>query len=297
MSLDIQAYRSYFRAVRAAARPGRFRSLDLLSARLIANRLHPERSISPPWLGVLPNTGARNDAALWRRFLFLDSYAMLQYYRLRDFLSSDSIIISDPDGRIDLHKAEGGLLLTYHHHFFNHLGPLFGYLGIPTSVLTLSYSESPLYPLYEEYIRAPTEAAEDLLLGGRWIFVRSDPNTHSSGARHEVMTALAQRQSIVMAIDFRNPFTWGKTAPMAVAGISMPAPVGLLHRVASAAFPVSIAYLRYKRRGMLELMVREFRYSVDDLESTIGRYAAQLEALVVADPAFWEGWRDLIGGR
>ncbi len=286
MSQYISQHKRYFSSAKLCSQLGQSNALLRACAHIMAATTHPARHARPPWKPVL---GASSDEqALWHRYLFLDSFAMAHYYDLSRFVSKTQFDIIDPHNRLALHRKQGGLFLTYHHHFFNHLAPLLGSFGLPTSVVSLSFNQSPLYSLYEQYLRTPTEAAQKLFAGGKWIFI--DPTAHSKLPRDAVLDAVQKKGNVVMAIDFNNIFPWGSSTPILLAGHPLHIPTGLLKRVTSMDCPVSLTYLYLSPQGKMELRIFSLPENLSDL---ISSYTKNLNSLLTSDPAFWEGWHDI----
>jgi hypothetical protein len=246
----------------------------------------------PAWTKV--RYASSDDIAQWHRARFLDSYAMVQFYNLPRFCSAKNFQIVDPNNRIEFHRQNGGLILTYHHHFFNHLGPLLGTLGLVISPLTLSFSSSPLFPLFDQNLRKPFETSQSMLQGGQWIFI--DPDEHSEVVRESVLSALKKSTNLLMAIDFNNIYPWGKTTKMPLLNHSMCVPTGLLDRICKLGVEASIAYLYMSPKNVLELRLLPLPKAQDNPLELLEIYFRHLSSLITLDPAFWEGWHDLASG-
>ena len=292
---ELDVYGRYYAAAQRLALLSRTEWLARRTAQWVAANFHPQRHVDPPWLGFALPSGITYEREHWHRSVFLDSYAMIQYYALRKFVERGRILLNDPEDRLRLHRQHGGVFLTYHHHFFNHIGPLLAGLGLTTSVITLSYEESPLYPLFDRYLKRPTANAQRLLSGGRWIFVGAAAGANSAIARNLALDVIDAGQNLVMAIDFQNLFSWGRSDSVVVAGRTLQLPTGLLRRISERRVPLSTAYLRMDDSGSIRLHVS----ALPDLGGTRGVadvlavYGARLDALLGVDPAFWEGWHNL----
>lgn len=293
---ELDAYGRYYAVARRFALFARSEWMVSRAARWMAVNCHPQRHMDPPWVGYsLPNGGSYNREH-WRRSLILDCYAMIKYYSIRQFVNSRRIFLDDPEDRLALHRRGGGVFLTYHHHFFNHLGPILGELGLATSVITLSYEESPLYPLFDRHLKQPTTNARRLLAGGDLIFVGAEAGANSKIARDSALGAIDAGQNLVMAIDFQNIFAWGRSDPVIVAGETLQLPTGLLRRICERGTPLSTAYLRMHDSGSIGLHVSALPDSAGarGVVDVLAAYGARLDELLDADPAFWEGWHNLV---
>jgi len=194
-----------------------------------------------------------------------------------------------------MHREKGGLILTYHHHFFNHLGPMLGSLGLTTHPLTLSPTSSPIFPLYNNDLKKATEVAQSLLHGGRWLF--AEPTAHSAIIRKTALDVLINNENLLMAIDFNNIYPWGKSNTVQLAKYSIQMPTGLLNRICQLSIVASIAYIYFTPKGDIELRLLTLPTAKDNPSMLLHDYVEHLDDLLSFDPAFWEGWQDLIDGQ
>lgn len=288
----LTTHHRFFRAARFCARFAANENLIRACAHCLAKTVHPQRKLPPAWSKTLK--ASHQDQLAKLRALFLDSYAMVNFYDLPRFFARAKIKIIDPDSRIALHREKGGLILTYHHHFFNHLGPMLGSLGLTTHPLTLSFSSSQIFPLYDIDLKQPTEVAQSLLNGGKWLFV--EPTAHSSCIRNTALDVLKNNGNLLMAIDFNNIYPWGKSNTVQLANHSIQMPTGLLNRICQLNISASIAYIYFTPKGDIELRLLKLPKTQDNLSILLQTYVKHLDDLLSIDPAFWEGWHDLIGG-
>ncbi|MDD3523111.1 MAG: hypothetical protein PHQ41_00245 [Candidatus Cloacimonetes bacterium] len=289
----LTTHHRYFRAARFCARFAANEYLIRACAHCLAKTVHPQRKLPSAWSKNLKDS--KHDQLMRHRALFLDSYAMVNFYDLPRFFARAKIKIVDRDNRIAIHRENGGLILTYHHHFFNHIGPMLGSLGLNTNPLTLSFTSSPILPLYNIDLKKPIESAKSLLHGGKWLFI--EPTAHSAIIRETALSVIRDRGNLLMAIDFNNIYPWGKSNSVQLAAHTIQMPTGLLNRICQLNSEASIAYIYFTPNGELELRFSSLPQTQGNLSILLNSYTKHLDELLSNDPAFWEGWHDLTNGQ
>lgn len=280
----LSSYRRFFGFHRwASTYLGKFPSAIELTASAGA-LIHPGRSPAPhaqDW-----------PAGLWRQHVRTTCAATAMMYRLRDLPRIIDIRWHDPEGVLETAKRAGGPVLTYHHPFAYHFPALLGHAGLALDVLALSPEESPLYPLFDEYVANWFADCESLQNGGKWFFLYRDrPNNMRTPLNN-----LRQGRAMISLHDFPNFYKDARTSPVKLLGRSFEAAEGIIGPATRMKLPISAGYIDWA--GGNALTVKLFSLNGNGAEALsadeiLKRYFARLEEIVARRPAFWEGWASL----
>lgn len=280
----LASYRRFFGIHRWAARHlGRFPgAFDLVAT--AGTLVYPARKPAPHTLDW-PD-------GCWRRYVRTKCIATALMYRLRDLPKIANIRWHDPDGVLETAKRSGGPILTYHHPFAYHFPALLGHAGVALDVLALSPEESPLYPLYDEYVADWFADCESLQHGGKWFFLYSTrPNSMRTPLQN-----LKQGRALISLHDFPNFYKDARTRQALLLGRKFEVAEGIIGPACRMAMPISAGYIEWQ--GGNDLLVTLFSLNANGAEAltpdeVLARYLAKLEKIVTQTPDFWEMWPSL----
>lgn len=280
----LTSYRRFFGFHRWAAQYlGSFPGAIELAASAGA-RIHPGRSPAPhsqAW-----------PKGLWQQYLRTTCAATMLMYRLRDLPRIVDIRWHDPEGVLETAKRAGGPILTYHHPFAYHFPALLGHAGLSLDVLALSPEESPLYPLFDEYVAKWFADCESLQNSGKWFYLYRDRPNNMRTPLHN----LKRGRAMISLHDFPNFYKDARTSPAHLLERSFEAPEGIIGPATRMKLPISAGYIDWP--GGNALTVTLFSLNSNGTEALsadeiLKRYFTRLEEIIVHRPAFWEGWASL----
>lgn len=288
----VARHRRYFRVARMLAR--RIASLPALIqvARLTLPVLHPARADRDDWRKAWQKAGTPADRldADWREFLRDRAVATALLYRFADFPQALALQVHDPARAMDALRANGGLLLTYHHPFAYHVAAVIGNLGLTPHTLTLSPEESPLAVLYDDFAREWFEDSLRHFNGGRWHFVRS---TEANNLK-PMASAMRKKQVVYAALDFDNFYASERQIATQVLGASLAVPVALIELALRIGVPIAVCWLDLLPRAtgmVLNLIPLSASTGIAATPADIvAEYMSHLQERLIAAPSFWDNW-------
>lgn len=276
----IGSYKRFFHFLRFAARglgliPGITKAITLIGTLIHPNKVAPVYSQS--W-----------KQGSWIRYLKTTCFATALLYRIKDFEKIIRIQWHDPDDVLLSSKISGGLILSYHHPFAYHLPAFIGANGIKIEALALSPEESPLYPLYKEYVANWFIDSEFFFGGGKWRFLYKKYNH-----MRVLLTALREGKVVYSLNDFPNIYPGARTQAVQLAGKDFLVPEGLIGSAVKMKLPISVAYVDWL--GGYDFLIRISSLNScgrDHISSSeiMDKYFKILNELVVKRPEFWEAW-------
>lgn len=294
---ELTPYRRYFRACRWVGVLISPRWLLYWVARLWLVRLHPDRPRRDAWTDAWRRAGVAlpDPQAAWQRYLLNGCLATVLLYR-RQPLAAPMIRV-DPHSQEALRALgrEGGLVMTYHHHFAYHCCMVAGSAGRPVHTITLSPRSSPLWPLYDDYAGEWFDHGRRDFAGGDWVF--TDVGGSSVPMMRRAVEAVRRQEVLCVAVDIHSPYTSGKVQRSPFLNGYLECPAGGVELACRSNSPLYMAWMTWHGGDGPRFHLQPLKPSHGSLtlEMALDAYLRHLESLLQRDPAFWEAWGLLQG--
>lgn len=276
-------------------RYNRFLSILLLLKRVTPHAIFPWFRIPARWFNPynqhrsLLTTGANSvvptltagrfwNAWLDNHFRFILSF--LNYRHFDEPWLSKTVTVENPS-ELELLKASGGLLLTFHNHHQNTLCCALGIAGCTVSAVAADPADSPLFPFIGKWANLVNRESSIHFRSGEYIF---------TGKKRKLLKGIHEafrlKHTLICLIDFND--TTSSVATHHFMGKLIRPPTGIVEQAIRNKIPIftgSLSPSDNKFTLKLKNLNRE-----NGVEAVVEEYLNFVAEEVQRAPHTWQGW-------